>query len=70
MSEGLKRPIRNPRQRLIEHGLALFARFGRHRAPPTGTSIAPPIAPDDSKAANEELPPEPAWVEVSRSSWF
>jgi hypothetical protein len=68
MSEGQRRPTRNSRKRFIEHCRAFL--FGRHGTPPINALIAPATAPDDTGTGNEDPPPEPAWVELSRSSWL
>jgi hypothetical protein len=48
-----------------------FRRVGSQpKVPAADASAAPPASPDHTGIGFEELPPESAWVELSRSSWF
>jgi hypothetical protein len=67
MKAGRGRLTRGLRTRLSQLGRALLANFRRAKPPAAEASAT---SPDDPEAGSEDLPPEPAWVEVSRSSWF
>jgi hypothetical protein len=69
MSEGPRQPIHNTPKRFIAHCFA-FVAFGRYKTPPSNVLIAAATPPDDTEAANAELPPEPAWVELSAPPGF
>jgi hypothetical protein len=63
-------PIYQLWQRLGKPWRSLAAAFCRAETPAIRTFLPAAAPADDAGIAAEELPPEPAWVELSRSCWF
>jgi hypothetical protein len=57
-------------QRLGKTSRVLLAVFSRPEAPVTRTCLPAAMSAADAGTEAEDLPPEPAWVELSRSSWL